>query len=257
MSVRVEREGDVAVLTLERPDSLNAWDLPMMDAFADAVAALAEDNDVRAVVLTGAGRGFCAGLDLAALDAAEKDGRGMELLRRITMRHHEATLSILRGPKPYVAAINGAAAGGGLALALACDVRVAVPHAKFVAGYLRVGVAPDGGTTWLLPRLVGFGRARAFLLLNQVLDASHAEEWGLVTEVVPADGLLARAKALAQELASRPRAALAAAKERLADTLGLERQLDLERAATVASAGSPETLEGVAAFLERREAKFR
>ena len=247
----------VAILTMNRPDVLNAFDVPTIEAYHAAIHEAGRDPHVRAVVLTGAGNGFCAGGDVKAMRGAlEKDPQG--LFADLTKHLHAAVTALRRMPKPVVGAINGVAAGGGFGLALACDVRIASTAARFKPSYFRIGVVPDGGMTYFLPRLLGQARANAITFGDMLVEAQQALEWGLVSKVVPSERLLDDAVAYARRLANGPSFALAKAKDLLERTFerGLEEQLDAERADNVASAGTIDFAEGVRSFFEKREAHF-
>jgi 2-(1,2-epoxy-1,2-dihydrophenyl)acetyl-CoA isomerase len=254
--VLLEREGPVGVVTLNRPGSFNAFDVPMVEALLARLREVAEDPAVRSVVLTGAGKAFCAGGDLQAMRAAGENPA--PVFGALTRSLHPAVELITRMAKPVVAAVNGVAAGGGVGLALACDLRVASREAKFKAAYLTLGVVPDGGITWLLPRLVGPARAREFLLLDEPIDAERAQQLGMVNRVVPGGELRAEALAWAQRLAAMPRGPLANTKALLAQThrASLDQQLRAERRWNLASAQGQDLQEGLRAFTEKRPPKF-
>lgn len=250
-----ERRGPVLLLTLNRPGTLNGFDPPMAKALHDALRAAAKDPGVGSVVLTGAGKAFCAGGDVAAMRAAvDKPG----IFRALTGQFHPAIRTILTMEKPVVAAVNGAAAGGGFSLALACDVRLASDKAKFKPAYLSLGVVPDGGCTWTLPRLVGPAKARSLLLMDEVLDAPGALALGLVDRVVAQDKLLDEAMALGDRLAALPRFAAGKTKRLLLDSWAADSstQLAAERRLNAQSAGLPDLEEGLRAFEEKRAPRF-
>ncbi|MGH2996553.1 MAG: enoyl-CoA hydratase-related protein [Gaiellaceae bacterium] len=250
--VETQRDGAVLTLTLNRPDKLNAFDSATHVSFAAALKE-ARAPDVRAVVLTGAGRGFCVGQDLSELREGDLDVAG--LLRERWNRHVLA----LRGlEKPVLAAVNGAAAGAGLSLACACDLRVAADSATFVPAFVNVGLVPDTGGSWLVPRLLGYARAFEWMCTGRRLSAPDAHAWGLVSEVVEAKGALARTQELARGLALLPTKGIAMTKrlfERAASTR-LEEQLELEAQLQAAAVETEDFAEGVAAFLEKREPHF-
>lgn len=254
-SVRTERRGAVLLLTLDRPGNFNAFDVPMAEELLDAVEAAAHDASVGSVVLTGAGRAFCAGGDVQAMAASAKP---QEVFLALTKRFHPIVEALATMEKPTIAAVNGIAAGGGLPLALACDLRIASTQAKFKAAYLTLGVVPDGGSTWFLPRLVGPALARSLLLLDEALDAERAFALGLVQRVVPPDQLLDEALALAQRCAALPRFAAARTKRLLAQssTTGLHEQLADERRLNAQSAAKADLREGLAAFQGKRPPRF-
>lgn len=247
----------VAVLTMNRPEVLNAFDVPTAEAYHKALAQAAKDPHVRAVVLTGAGNGFCAGGDVKAMRGAlETDPKA--LFSDLTRHLHAAVIEMRRMAKPIVGAINGVAAGGGFGLALACDVRIASTAARFKPSYFRIGVVPDGGMTYFLPRLIGQARAQAITFGDTLVESQHALEWGLVAKVVAPERLMSEAIAYAKRLAHGPAFALAKAKDLLERTFDrtLEEQMDAERRENVASAGTIDFAEGVRSFFEKREPHF-
>jgi len=250
--VETTRDGAVLTIALNRPDKLNAFDAAMHEAFA-ATLKRAADAEVRAVVLTGSGRGFCVGQDLAELQEGERDIAS--LLRARWNRH---ALGLRGLEKPVLAAVNGAAAGAGLSLACACDLRVAGDSAAFVPAFVNVGLVPDTGGSWLVPRVLGYARAFEWMCSGRKIGAEEALAWGLVSEVVPAADVLGKTQERAAALAALPTKAIAmtkrlferAASSRLADQLELEAQLQ------VAANRTEDFAEGVAAFLEKREPRF-
>jgi 2-(1,2-epoxy-1,2-dihydrophenyl)acetyl-CoA isomerase len=251
----VERSGAVTRLRFNRPDRLNAIDAGMAAALRDAVAGLAQDPDLRCVVLCGAGRAFMAGGDIGAFQGPE----ALAEIRRILAPMHEAVAGLAALPVPVLASVQGAAAGAGLSLALGADLAIAAEDARFALGYLKLGTVPDCGGTWVLPRLLGLRGAMGLALLGDELNGKAALAAGLVNRVVPAAGLEAATEALAQQLASGPTAAFGRAKALLRAASGqdLGAQLQAEEAAFLASAGTADFAEGVAAFLGRRRAQFQ
>jgi 2-(1,2-epoxy-1,2-dihydrophenyl)acetyl-CoA isomerase len=251
--VETQREGAVLTVTLNRQDKLNAFDAAMHDAFAAALKE-ARGSDVRAVVLTGAGRGFCVGQDLSELRQGDRDVAA--LLRDRWNRH---VLALTGLEKPVLAAVNGAAAGAGLSLACSCDLRVASESATFVPAFVNVGLVPDTGGSWLVPRLLGYSRAFEWMCTGRRLAAAEAQAWGLVSEVVEADGALARTQELAGQLAALPTKGIAMTKRLFARaaTGRLEEQLELEAQLQAAAVQTEDFAEGVTAFLEKREPRFR
>jgi 2-(1,2-epoxy-1,2-dihydrophenyl)acetyl-CoA isomerase len=250
--VETTRDGAVLTITLNRPDKLNAFDAATHKAFAGALKEAA-DAEVRAVVLTGAGRGFCVGQDLAELSEGDRDVA--TLLRERWNRH---VLGLRGLEKPVLAAVNGAAAGAGLSLACACDLRIAADSTAFVPAFVTVGLVPDTGGSWLVPRLLGYARAFEWMSSGRKIDAAEALAWGLVSEVVPADEVLGRTQERAGALAALPTRAIAMTKrlfERAASSR-LEDQLELEAQLQVAATRTEDFAEGVAAFLEKRDPRF-
>jgi len=250
--VETTRDGSVLTITLNRPDKLNAFDAVTHKAFAAAVKEAA-DAEVRGVVLTGAGRGFCVGQDLGELRDGDRDVAA--LLRERWNRH---VLGLRGLEKPVLAAVNGAAAGAGLSLACACDLRVAADSAAFVPAFVSVGLVPDTGGSWLVPRLLGYARAFEWMCSGRRIGAEEARAWGLVSEVVPADHVVARTQERAGELAALPTRAIAMTKRLFERAAGsrLEDQLELEAQLQVAATRTEDFAEGVAAFLEKREPRF-
>jgi 2-(1,2-epoxy-1,2-dihydrophenyl)acetyl-CoA isomerase len=250
--VDTRRDGAVLTMALNRPDKLNAFDAAAHKAFAAALKEAAGD-EVRAVVLTGSGRGFCVGQDLAELREGDRDVAA--LLRERWNRH---VLGLRGLEKPVLAAVNGAAAGAGLSLACACDLRVAADSAAFVPAFVNVGLVPDTGGSWLVPRLLGYARAFEWMCSGRKLGAEEALAWGLVSEVFPADMVLERAQERAAAYAALPTRAIGMSKrlfERAAASR-LEEQLELEAQLQVAATRTEDYMEGVAAFLEKREPRF-
>lgn len=247
----LERRDAVLTITLNRPDVLNAFDDAMHEALRGALAE-AHDAGVRAVVITGAGRGFCVGQDVAAFAGA---GAIDDLLRRT---YHQNILALRALDKPVIAAVNGAAAGAGLSLAAACDVRVAAHTAVFVPAFVNIGLVPDSGATYFLSRIMGPARALEWMLSGRRLAADEAHGLGLVSEVVPAEGLAEHAARLADALAALPTTAIGLHK-RLFDQAPmhtLEEQLELEAHLQAEAAATDDFAEGVAAFRERRPPRF-
>jgi 2-(1,2-epoxy-1,2-dihydrophenyl)acetyl-CoA isomerase len=248
--LKTTQDGGVLTITLDRPDVLNALTAAMHAQLADALAEAA-DPAVRAVVITGAGRGFCVGQDLAEL-APHDVGR---LLRS---SYHPNVLAIRALPKPVIAAVNGPAAGAGLGLACACDLRIASEAAVFVPAFVSIGLAPDAGSTFFIERLLGAPRAFEWLASGRRLTAAEALAWGLVSEVVPEADFTARVTDAAARWAQAPTAAVGRTKQLLdrASTTSLGEQLEREAEAQSALALSEDFREGVAAFREKRDPRF-
>jgi 2-(1,2-epoxy-1,2-dihydrophenyl)acetyl-CoA isomerase len=250
--VEVSRDGAVQTITLNRPDVLNAFNGAMHKAFAEALRE-ARSDEVRAVVVTGAGRGFCVGQDLTEFREAPGD-----IGERLRGNYHPNILAIRTLEKPVIAAVNGAAAGAGLSLACACDLRLAADSATFVPAFVNIGLVPDSGGTFFVRRLLGYARAFEWLVSGRRLSAAEAHAWGLVSEVVEADAVVARAGELAAELAAMPTRAIGMTKRLLdhAETATLDAQLDREAQLQSAATQSEDFREGVAAFLEKRPPRF-
>lgn len=251
----------VAELTLNRPKSLNSLNKTLIDEVRAALAALKSDDSVRALILTGAGRGFCAGADLADSGFPNEEGRspGEQTAHSMLIGFNPMGLEVAQFPKPVVVAVNGVCAGGGVGLALAGDIVLAGRSAYFVQVFgPKLGIVPDVGTTWFAPRLIGRARARAMALLGDRLPAEKAAEWGLILEVHDDDKLMEAARAYAARLAKGPRAGFARIKEVLDVSLDntLEQQLEVERLAQRELCDSADFREGVIAFLQKRDPVF-
>jgi 2-(1,2-epoxy-1,2-dihydrophenyl)acetyl-CoA isomerase len=251
--LRVEDDGAVRTLTLDRPAALNALDRELKEVLLAAVRGAARDAHVRAVVLTGAGRAFCAGQDLGELG---EDGTG--LAEELRERYVPLILAMRRLEKPVVAAVNGVAAGAGFSLALACDLRVVADGATFVAAFGRIGLVPDSGMSWFLPRLVGPARAAEITLLSEPVDAARAERIGLADRVVPAAAVVAEAQALAARLAAGAPRAMALTRRALAfgQEHDLEAALEFETQLQDAAGRTADHAEGMRAFAGKRPPRF-
>jgi 2-(1,2-epoxy-1,2-dihydrophenyl)acetyl-CoA isomerase len=252
--LRLEVADGVATITLDRPDALNALTVPLKHELLAAFERVAADPAVRAVVLTGAGRAFCAGQDLR--ECLEPDAA--PLADEIRLRYNPLIRAIAGLPKPVVAAVNGVAAGAGASLAFACDLRIAAEGASFLLAFGKVGLVPDSGATWLLPRLIGGAKAAELALLGEPLRAADAERLGLVARVVAADALATEAHALAARLAAGAPRALALTKRALAASWDatLDEQLEIEADLQGEAGSSADHAEGIAAFVERRPPRF-
>ena len=252
--LRVEIDGPVATLTLDRPEALNALTAPIKVALRKALESIAADRSVRAVILTGAGRAFCAGQDLAERDEPDAAPLEVELRER-----YNPIVRLLRSMgQPVIAAVNGVAAGAGASIALACDIRIAAEEARFVLAFGRIGLVPDSGATWFLPRLVGSARATEMALVGDPIDAEHALRIGLVSKVVPRDELLAAARALADQLSAAAPLAIAMTKQALDRTwsIDLDAALDDEASLQGIAGATADHAEGLAAFREKRPPRF-
>jgi 2-(1,2-epoxy-1,2-dihydrophenyl)acetyl-CoA isomerase len=251
-------EDGVLTLTLNRPDRLNAFNVALHEALADAIRRASANEECRALILTGAGKGFCAGQDLADRAVAPGEGRP-DLGESIEKRYNPLVRSLRALPKPIVCAGNGAAAGAGANVALACDIVLAAKSAKFLQAFARIGLVPDSGGTWFLPRLVGEARARALMMLAEPIGAEQAEAWGMIWRAVDDDLLMGAAREVAARLAAGPTHACSLMKRALAASSGnsLDAQLDCERDLQREAGAADEYLEGVRAFLEKRPANFR
>jgi 2-(1,2-epoxy-1,2-dihydrophenyl)acetyl-CoA isomerase len=249
--VEVMHEGGVQTIILNRPDVLNAFNRALHHALRAALKEAA-DPEVRAVVITGAGRAFSAGQDLKEFGEMPDVGAGLR------ESYHPNVLAIRALEKPVIAAVNGVCAGAGLSLACVCDLRIAADNASFVPGFIGIGLVPDSGGTFFLERLLGASRAFEWMTSNRRLTAAEAHAWGLVSEVVEAAGLPARAAEIAAFYASLPTRGVGMTK-RLFDhskTASLEEQLEHEAQLQAAATQTDDFREGVSAFLEKREPKF-
>jgi 2-(1,2-epoxy-1,2-dihydrophenyl)acetyl-CoA isomerase len=254
-TVQVESRGPVAVVTLNRPDVSNTLNLQTaMDLLAAAMTC-SRNADVRAVVLTGAGRNFCFGGDLRSM--ANRGPNAAAYLRELTTYLHEAISHFARMDAPVIAAVNGTAAGAGVGLVAMADLAICAEGAKFNLAYTGVGLTPDAGTSYFLPRAIGTKRAMELFLLNRPLKADEALNLGLVNSVVPDDQLMDEAIKLAEGVATGPKCAFGRTKRLVAASLGaLESQMVLESETIAAQAGSAEGQEGIAAFLDKRRPAF-
>jgi 2-(1,2-epoxy-1,2-dihydrophenyl)acetyl-CoA isomerase len=256
-TVRVGRDGAVVTLTLDRPDKLNSFDEAMHRELGSALGAIERDPGVRAVLLTGAGKGFCAGQDLG--DPTMTAGEDTDLGATLEATFNPLVRRLRALERPVVCAVNGVAAGAGANLALACDIVLAARSARFIQAFCKIGLVPDAGGTYFLPRLIGDARARAVALLGEPVSAEQAEAWGLIWKVVDDDRLQEEASALARRLAAGPTRGLALIRRALdaSSGNGLDRQLDLERDLQREAGRTADYREGVAAFAQKRAPVFR
>lgn len=259
-TLSLEKRGAVDWLTLDRPDKLNAFDLQMADELAAYFHALQHDHSVRVVVLRGAGRAFCAGVDLTAAPEPGVE-MGPVAIYRAQRRYAAMILAMRRCPQPIVGLLHGAVVGGGFALALACDLRLASTGMKIKGAFLRIGLtAADIGTSYLLPRLVGKAAASELLLLGRPLDAARALQLGLVTSVVAEEQLESEGELIAQELLASAPLSLAMTKQALelnVDAQSLEAAIALEDRQQALAASSRDFQEGIMAFVQKRPADFK
>ncbi|MFO1468687.1 MAG: enoyl-CoA hydratase/isomerase family protein [Steroidobacteraceae bacterium] len=249
------RDG-VALLTLNRPEAMNTLSLAMGRDLLNAALACANDRQVRAVVLTGAGKAFCAGGDLRGMQESGADLQ--RFLLELTTHLHGAIGVFTQMDAPVIAAVNGTTAGAGVGLLAMADIAIAAQGTRITMAYTGVGLTPDGSTTFFLPRLVGVRRAAELMLTNRVLSAEEALDWGLLNQVVPDAEVVSTALALAQKLAAGPTGAYGGVKRMLAATAGaLETQLALEARTISGQGASAEGREGIAAFLAKRKPDYR
>jgi 2-(1,2-epoxy-1,2-dihydrophenyl)acetyl-CoA isomerase len=256
-AIRLYRRGAAAKLELNRPDKLNAWNEKLGISLRDTVQELAADASVRAVLITGAGRAFSSGADLSEPRPQSPEG-GPDVYAVLTERYHPIITGIREMPKPVVAAVNGAAAGIGLSLALSCDLVVAAQSAYFVLAFVNIGLVPDGGSSLLVPSRVGFARAAELAMLGERLSSGQALDWGLINRAWPDEELMPRAEELVGRLANGPTRSYAGAKKQLNAWLysRIDEQLELEAQVQQQMAGSADFAEGVAAFAEKRSPRF-
>lgn len=256
LAVLYAAEAGVATLTMNRPQVLNALNDALLLGLSEGLARAKADASVRAVLLTGNGRGFCAGADLAA--SSKREGP-YDVAQGLRERYHPIILAMRQFPKPIVAAVNGAAAGAGMSIALACDIVLAGESASFLQAFTRIGLVPDCGSTWFLPRMAGDVRARAMVMLADKIGAADALQYGLVWKVYPDDKLLAEASAIAKRMAQMPTRAYDLIKQALAVSSGngLGEQLEVEALMQGQAMATQDHKEGVAAFLQKRTPNFK
>lgn len=254
--ILLEIDGALARITLNRPDAANALTLPMCQELLRVAIRCDEDPTVRAILMTGAGKLFCAGGDLASFaEMGDRIGAG---LKEMTHYLHAAISRLTRGDAPVVTAVNGAAAGAGMSLAVAGDLVFASEKAKFSMAYTAAGLSPDGSSTFFLPRIIGLRRSAELMLTNRRLSAAEALDWGLVNQVVPAEEAVGQAESIARQLAEGPTGAFGVVKKLLATsfTESLESQMELEAQGIAGCSGTADGQEGIAAFLEKRAPRF-
>jgi 2-(1,2-epoxy-1,2-dihydrophenyl)acetyl-CoA isomerase len=252
-TIELRLEGGVARLTLNRPERLNSFTIQMHEEVADALGRL---GGARALVLTGAGRGFCAGQDLN--DRAVAPGEAVDLGESVETRYNPLIRRLVSLPIPVIARVNGVAAGAGANIALACDIVIASKSAKFIQSFASIGLIPDSGGTWILPRLVGHARAMGLALTGEALDADRAAAWGLIWKAVDEDMLDPEVDGLAHRFAAGPTRGLAEIKRLIRASWGqsLDEALEAQRDAMRALGFSEDYREGVAAFTEKRKPNF-
>jgi enoyl-CoA hydratase/carnithine racemase len=263
---------NILTITLNRPEQLNAFTVEMCEELIRAFDSASADDEVRAIIVTGSGRAFCAGMDLSREGNVFGLDESIEpTLEDMTTRYNDpdiiagvrdtggrVALSIYRCTKPVIAAINGTAAGAGFSLAIAGDFAISADTAKYTLAYTGAGLSPDGSSSYVLPRLIGMRKAMELMITNRVLNAEQALDWGLVSEVVPAADVMTRADELAAQLAQGPSTAYGQVKNLLMNSFqnGYETQLQLETDGIAKMAATADGREGIAAFLEKRKPNF-
>jgi 2-(1,2-epoxy-1,2-dihydrophenyl)acetyl-CoA isomerase len=259
-TILYEPKGHILLVTLNRPEKLNAWNAQMENDFIDALEAASTDSQIRAIVVTGAGRAFCAGGDIGAWSQDLSGGNDRRRASSLLARDGSPEVPItLARSKPVIAAINGHAVGIGLTVTLACDIRIASDRAQFSARFVKVGLTPECGSTRYLPLVAGIGNALYMALTGRIIDAAEAKERGLVDRIVPADSLLDEALRLAEEIASNPPAAVWLAKRLIhanATEDDLRRVVTTEGFAIREARRQPDHAEAVRAFVDKRQPNF-
>lgn len=257
-NIEFEIKEGVATLTLNRPKSLNSFTVEMHTEIREVMQQVIEDPDIRCLVITGAGRGFCAGQDLGDR-ASSGEGTAPDVGASVEKYYNPLIRSIMNLPKPVICAVNGVAAGAGASIALACDIVLAARSASFIQVFCKIGLIPDSGGTWNLPRSVGLARAKGLAMLGDRLPAETAESWGLIWKCVDDDALQEETRKMAKHFASQPTAALGRIKKLLHQSFSntLSGQLDLEQKAMQDLGQSDDYREGVTAFLEKRPPVFK
>jgi len=257
-SILLEIDQGVALLTLNRPDSLNSFNTEMHAEIRAAISQVRKNAEVRALVITGSGRGFCAGQDLSDRNVAP--GAEVPDLGESIEKNYSPLLRSIRDlPMPVICAVNGVAAGAGANIALACDITLAAKSASFIQAFCKIGLIPDSGGTWSLPHLVGMARAKGMALLGDKIKAEQAESWGMIWRCVEDDQLMEEAMQLARHLATQPTKGLALIKRALHASTNntFDQQLDLERDLQRLAGRTDDYREGVGAFMEKRTPNFK
>ena len=253
-----DKSESVATITLNRPDKSNAFDDTQVVEMIDALKSVERDAEVRAVIITGAGKNFCAGQDLAPLIERVKTPSAISFTEHLRRSYNVIVSKIRNIEKPFIAAVNGAAVGAGLGLVCACDIRLASENAKFRMAFIGIALAPDSATSFTLPRLIGFGRASEMAMTNELIDAEKALQYGLVNRVFKAEELLPRTRAFALQLAQMPTKSIGLTKRAFnrALTTDLETALEYEALLQEIAGHTEDHREGVQAFIDKRAPKF-
>lgn len=252
-------DGAVGTVSLNRPESLNAFNLDLARQFIQTVEDFGRNDDVRVVVVRGEGKVFSAGGDIREMLGYVRDGTDRAAyFRKPLTAFGEMVMAVRSIPKPVLAAVHGAVAGAAFNVMLACDLKLAEEKTRFTQAFIKIGLSPDAGGTWFLPRLVGYARACELAMLPTEIDAATAKEWGLINWTVPAEGFESRLKEITEALVNSPREAIGRAKSLLYNDYdrGLEEHMEAERLAQVDNAASPDFEEGLTAFVEKRKPKF-
>jgi 2-(1,2-epoxy-1,2-dihydrophenyl)acetyl-CoA isomerase len=253
-----EVKDGIATLTLNRPERLNALGDTLREDLHDAVTRASDDAAVRVMVVTGAGKGFCAGGDVKAMNERRQQGASRPLLEKVAPGRDRTVLALRDAPKPVIAAVNGAAAGAGMNLALACDIRLASTAARFAQAFVKRGLHPDWGGTYFLPRVVGASKAAELIWTGEVIDAEEARALGIVSAVYPPEDLMPRTQALARKIAAGPPIAIRLAKRAIYHNLetDLRQALEFETFAQNICFEAEDAKEGIRAFVEKRTPSF-
>jgi 2-(1,2-epoxy-1,2-dihydrophenyl)acetyl-CoA isomerase len=254
-----EVKDGVATFTLNRPERLNALGDTLRDDLQDAVTRASEDPDVRVMIVTGAGKGFCSGGDVKAMSERKESGSGRPLMEKVAPGRDRTVQALRDAPKPVIAAVNGAAAGAGMNLALCCDMRLASTAARFSQAFVRRGLHPDWGGTYFLPRVVGTAKACELIFTGEIIDAQEALRLGIVSAVYPPEELMPATHALARKIANGPPIAIRLAKRSIYHNLDcdLRQALEFETFAQNICFDTEDAAEGIKAFVEKRAPAFR
>jgi len=263
-TIILEKKENIAIVTLNRPERLNAINLQMRQELSAALEDVDKDDEMRVLVLTGAGRGFCSGGDVGGMAGGTERGAGTtggteEMRQELPRGVGSIMLKLQKMQKPTIAMVNGVAVGAGFDLALACDLRVGSENARFVNGFIRIGLSPVEGGTWLYPRVMGLGKALEYLFTGDFMEAKEAERFGVLNRLVPADELEKETMSLARKIANGPPIAMRITKRQVYEGLGvdLETALQMIAASQNIALGSEDHKEGVTAIREKRRAEFQ
>ena len=258
-TIQVSHNNQVAEICLNRPDKLNSFNTEMHAELRTALDGILEAGNTRAIILTGAGRGFCAGQDLSDRAVSSETDKAPHLGHSVEFNYNPLIRRLTTYPMPVICAVNGVAAGAGASITMACDFVLAARSASFILSFAKIGLVPDSGSSWHIARALGLPRAKALAMLGNKLSAEQAEQWGLIYQVHDDDDLMAEARTLAEHLATQPTTALANIKSLINSSFdhSLMAQLELEREAMFRLGQSDDYQEGVAAFIEKRAPEFK